>query len=49
LTCGVIGTVKSFTMVSAMSDKLLNVIDSLCNSANDVCFTVVGSVGESII
>ena len=25
------------------------VMFSLCNSANDVCFTVVGSVGESMI
>ena len=41
--------VMSFTMVGATSNKLLNVIDRRCNSANDVCFTVVGSVGESTI
>ena len=36
-------------MVGATSYRFDSVIDSRCSSANDVCFTVVGSVGESII
>ncbi len=49
LLCGVVGMAMSFIMVGATSNKLLNVIDRRCNSAKEVCLTVVGSVGESTI
>ena len=49
LVCGAVGKVTSLIIVGATSNKLLNEIDRRCNSAKEVCFTVVGSVAESMI